>query len=149
MAKRKFEPRVGEQEWERLWFTLRGKPWAVLAVVGTRDGADALQAVQTLESVGRRDGRLPVHVVSAVGLSYEAATTITARLQEAAAASAERALTLVACDPVHSYPAMIPVIQASSAVMFVVRLGDTALGSLKTAIELAGRDKVLATVSIG
>lgn len=135
------------QGWQRLWFMLRVKSWTTLAVVPAQRGADAERAVNILAAAANRDGRVQVSTVSAVGCSAMDIRQLTDDM--AAGPAGERHVALVACDPVHTNPAMIPVIQGASAVLLVVPLGDTALASVRTAVDLIGRDRILGTVSVG
>lgn len=135
-------------DWERLWFMLRVKPWTSLAVVPAGAGAQADRAVKTLAAAGRRDGRLPVSTYSAVGRTATEVKDLTETLATPPGA-VDRLLTLVACEPLHDNPGMIPVVHAASAVLLVVPLADSTLASVRTAVELIGRDRILATVSVG
>ena len=58
------------------------------------------------------------------------------------------ALTIIACDSPVEHPAALPLLQAASGVVLVVALGSR-LDTVRKVVDLAGRDKVLATVSVG
>lgn len=135
----------GSPEWQHLWFTLQGRPWTTLAVIDTTGGSDAETVARTLAGVGTRDGQVPVEVVSARGLTFQDLPPLLAKLAESSA----HQLRLVACDAVGPNPAMIPVLQATSGAVVVVRLGASSSAALDATIDAVGRDRVLASVSIG
>lgn len=97
--------------------------------------------------VGNLDKKVPVRVISALGMSYQDVTGVIAQISPEA--STEPELTVVACDSPQVNPAMIPIIQAASGAVLVVRLGDSLLDSVRKTVEVVGREKVLATVSVG
>ena len=140
-------PAARGPEFQRLWFTLQAQSWRSLAVVSTADGADAVRVATALAQVGMRDGQTPVQVLSAVGLSFADLPQIVTQMPGSAAGAAP--LTLVACDAPPRNPAMIPIVQQTSGVVLIVRLGDTALASVRATVAQVGRERILATISIG
>ena len=134
-------------EWQRLWYTLRGRAWTSLAVLGIDGAAGAGDVASRLAMVGNLDKKVPVRVISALGMSYQDVTGVIAQISPEA--STEPVLTVVACDSPQVNPAMIPIIQATSGAVLVVRLGDSLLDSVRKTVEVVGREKVLATVSVG
>ena len=132
----------GDVEWQHLWFQLRAHGWTSLAVMGVGSAADAGEVAVRLAAVGNLDTKVPVRMVSAVGMSIEDVAGVLALL-------GEPTLTVVACDSPRSNPAMIPIVQAASGVVLVVRLGESLLHSVRRAVDSVGREKVLATVSVG
>ena len=134
------------QEWQRLWFRLQTRPCTSLAVLGTEHGSDAGRVTMTLAAIGNRDGQVPVRVISAIGASFADVPRILGQLSQAAA---EHSRTLVPCDSLQSNPATIPILHASAGVILIVRLGDSMLESMKTTVELVGRDRVMATITVG
>lgn len=134
-----------DPEWQRLWFTLQGRAWSSLAVIGTDVAADADRVARTLAAVGKRDGQIPVEVVTALGVSFQDVPRIVNLVSHA---SPEK-LLLVSCDPLRRNPAMIPVLQAVGGVVLVVRLGESRLDSVQKTVDAVGRDKIVATISVG
>lgn len=137
---------AADVDWQRLWFTLQERAWTSLAVVGTDSGNDADRVARLLAMVGQRDGHVPVQMVSALGIGYTDVPRIVAQL---ALASPETHLLVVSCDPLRRSPAMIPIVHAASGVVLVSRLGESLLESVRTTVEAVGRDRVLATVTVG
>jgi len=129
-------------EWQRLWFTLQSHQWTSLVVIGIDGAKDASQTAMRIAEVGNLDKRTPTRVISALGASLDAVAEVVDRL-------AEPTLTLVTCDSPRANPAMLPIVQAASGAVLVVRLGETSLDAVRKTVESIGRDKVLATVSVG
>jgi hypothetical protein len=129
-------------EWQRLWFTLQGHQWTSLVVIGIDGAKDASQVAMRIAEVGNLDKRTPVRVISAFGASLDAVAQVVDQL-------GEPTLTVVTCDSPRSNPAMLPLVQAASGVVLVVRLGETWLDSVRKTVDSIGRHKVLATVSVG
>lgn len=136
----------GETEWQRAWFSLQRREWSSLAIVGTESGAEAEVAARHLATIGTRDGLKSVRVLSALNLTYADAPRALDYLAEAAA---NGDLVVVACDPVRQNHATLPLLQAVSGVILVVRLGVSRTAWVKKTIEVVGRERVLATVSVG
>lgn len=134
-----------DPEWQRLWFTLQGRPWSSLAVIGTDASTDADRVARTLAAVGRRDGQIPVEVVTGLGVSFQDVPRI---VNQVTHASTDK-LLLVSCDPLRRNPAMIPLLQAVSGVVLVVRLGESRMDSVQKTIDAVGRDRLVATISVG
>ena len=132
-----------EIEWQQLWFGLRSYGWRTIAVVGIDVAELAAEAAQRLANVGMRDEKTPVDVISALGMPFQGTTALARPCQSAPPSP----LMLIACDSPTERPEALPVLQAVSGVVLVVALG-TRLDSVRRVVELAGRDKVLATVSV-
>ena len=133
------------EEWQPLWRSELAKPWNALAVVGTDSTADACVTAEILARVGNRLGN-SVRVMSAAGATRPEAQGIAE--QVAAWADAETHL-IVACDPLRTNTSMLPVVEAASGVVLVVRLGESLLSSAKQAVSTVGRDRIFATIAIG
>ncbi len=133
-------------QWERLWFTLKTRPWTSLAVVGIESGDDAKTVARRLAAVGNRDGQLQVNVVSAIGATIAEIPGIVAKLSRG---SEKHDLTIVACDPLLMNPATIPILHAASGAVIVVRLGKSMVETARQTVNAVGRDKVMASVTVG
>lgn len=136
-----------EIAWQQLWFSLRARPWTSLAIIGTERAQLAAEVAQRLATVGTRDEKTPVQVTSALGMSFQDTTVVAATAR--ACEAGDSPLTLLACDSPLENPAMIPVLQAASGVVLVAALGTTRLDVIRRITEMVGRDKLLATVSVG
>lgn len=132
-----------EIEWQQLWFSLRRLDWHTIAVIGIDIAALATEAAERLAKVGMRDEKTPVEVISALGMSFQGTTTLAKQWQSAPPSMP----TLVVCDSPAEQPATLPLLQAVSGVVLVVPLGAR-LNTVRQVAGLAGRDKVLATVSV-
>ena len=49
---------------------------------------------------------------------------------------------IVPVDPIAENPSSVPIVQATSAALLVVRLGESLLASARSAIEVVGRAQV-------
>ena len=136
---------VPNQEWELLWHSELAKPWSALAVVGTDTTRDACVTAEILAAVGSQLGK-PVRVVSAVGAANPDAEGIAAHV---ASWSQGGTHLLIACDPLKTNTSTLPVLQATSGVVLVVRLGESLLASARQTVSAVGRDRVFATIAIG
>ena len=133
-----------DREWQRLWFSLRAYEWRSLAILGIEGASQAEQAAQRLIAVAFEDEKTPVAEINALGMSYQEAIGVASTLQLAG-----QPLTLVTCDAPDVNPAMIPIVQAVTGIVVVVRLGETRLDAVKRTLDVVGRDKILATVTVG
>lgn len=132
-------------EWQHLWFTLQGRPWSSLAVIDAAGGHDAETVARALSAVAAQDGGTAVQVIPAHGAGFQDLTRLLAEVTEAS----PRHPRLVACDPPGRNPAMIPLLQAVSGAVVVVRLGEATSAALDKTIDIVGREKIIASVSIG
>ncbi len=138
-------PADNKTEWQRLWFTLQGRPWTALAVVDMTGGSDAETVARALAEVGNRDGQVPVECVFARAATFKDVPQLLTRLSQAA----PDALRLLACDSLGDNPAMIPLLQAADGAVVVVRLGQATGAAVDKTVEVIGRHKVLASISVG
>lgn len=137
---------AGETEWQRAWFSLQRREWSSLAIIGTESGAETEAAARHLAAIGTRDGLKSVRVLSALNLTFADAPRVLDYLAEA---GANGELVVVACDPVRQNQATLPLLQAVSGVILVVRLGISRIAWVKQTIEVVGRDRIFATISVG
>lgn len=137
---------VGEPEWQRAWFSLQRREWSSLAVIGTESGAEAEAAARHLATIGTRDGLRSVQVLSALNLSFADAPRLLDLLSEMVGTGE---LAIVVCDPLHLNAAVLPVLHAVSGVVLVARLGTAQLSRVKKTVEAVGRERVVATISVG
>ncbi len=79
-------------------------------------------------------------------MSFSDAAAVAARVEERAS---QAELMIITSDSPGTNPAMIPVLGAVNAVVLVVRLGESSLDAVRRLADGVGRDKILATVTIG
>ncbi len=132
-------------EWQPLWRLELSKPWNALAIVATDTTGDACRTAEILAAVAEQLGK-PVRVVSAVGATPVEARGIVEQVTTWASGGTH---LLVACDSLRTNTSMLPVLQATSGVVLVVRLGESLLASAKRTVSAVGRERILATVTIG
>jgi hypothetical protein len=134
------------EEWQPLWLSLQTRPWSTLAVIGIDAVPDVSRVAEILASVGNRDGKRSVRVVSALGATPPDVPGIVERLSDA---SRNGDLILVPCDPPGGSPAMLPILHATSGVVLVVRLGASRVASAKKTVDIVHRHRIFETVVIG
>jgi hypothetical protein len=134
------------EEWQPLWLSLQTRPWSALAVIGSDTGPDVNRVAEILACVGNRDGKRSVRVVSALGATPPEVPGIVEQLSDA---SRNGDLILVPCDPPGGSPAMLPILHATSGVVFVVRLGASRVASARKTVDMVDRSRIFATVAIG
>ena len=130
---------------QRIWFAARQRDWSSLALIPSDASADVGRLAEMLVSTGQLHGERPVAMVNARGVKLEDVEQVIDSV-EAIAARAERAIVPV--DPITDNPAAIAILRACSAVVLVVRLGESRLADAQNAIEIVGRDRFLGTVML-
>ncbi len=131
-----------EVEWQRLWFTLQARGWTSLAIIGIDDAQAAVDVTNRIAAVGSVGKGSPIRVISALNVTMAETPAVVNRL-------AEPMPTLVVGDSPRINPAILPIVQATSGVVLVVRLGEASLDAVRKTVAAVGRDNVVATVSIG
>lgn len=131
--------------WQRLWFGLWARRCRSLAIVGIDPATIALDVARHLEMVGSSQESSPIAVISALGMEIHDTRAVARNLRMAP----DSPLTLVACGSPDRHPATLPIVQAVDGVVLVVRLGSSRLESIRRTVDTVGRDRVMATVSIG
>jgi len=140
------EGEVPHAEWHPLWSSQLARPWITLAVIAVDPGTDASRVAEVLASVGNRLGARSVRIVSTAGATATEARGVLEQLTDVPPGGDH---VLVTCDPLRANPAMLPILQAVSGVVLVVRLGSSLIASAKQIVDAVGRERVFATVAIG
>jgi hypothetical protein len=130
-------------DWQRLWSATRQRAWSSLAIIPNEPGVDVLQIAESLVATGRLHGERPVSVLNATGVHLEGVHQITDALS---AMTGRGDWVIVPVDPIAENPSAVPIVQATSAALLVVRLGESLLASARTAIETVGRDRFLGSI---
>jgi len=60
-----------DNEWQRIWFSIRQQGWTSLAIVPSHSGIDVVRVAETLAATGRLQGEHPVNVVNGTGAQLE------------------------------------------------------------------------------
>ena len=133
-------------DWQRLWFWLRTKNWSPLALVPTDPGIDAFAVAERLVAVGQANGAPGLTLLNGCGARTKDIQPV---LETVESAKSRGGMVVVVCDAVDASSATLPIVRAASAVLLLVRLGESKLDSAKKAVDAIGRDRVLASITVG
>ena len=132
-----------DNEWQRVWFSIRHQGWSSLALVPSHAGIDMNKVAELLAATARRQGERPVHVVSGVGASLESMETI---LSSVRTATDRGDWVLVPVDAIGDSPIAVPIVRATSAALMVLNLGESLLASVQLALTSVGRERFLGSI---
>jgi hypothetical protein len=133
-------------DWERLWFATRQKAWSSLAIIPSDPGIDAESIAESLVATGRIHGERQVSLLNARGVQLSGVHQFVDTL---VAMTGRGDWVIVPVDPISDNPNAVPIVQATSAALLVVRLGESRLASAQTAIDTVGRDRFLGSIVLG
>jgi hypothetical protein len=135
--------RVPDNEWQRIWFSIRQQGWTSLALVPSHSGIDAVKVAEAFAETGRVQGERPVSVLNATGVQLENVQEVVASI----AATVNRGeWVIVPVDAIAENPSAIAIVQGASAALLLVRLGESLVASAQNALEAVGREKFLGSV---
>ena len=132
-----------ENEWQRIWFSTRQQQWTSLALVPAAAGIDVGSAAAMLAATGCLHGERQVVIVDATGVQLGDVQHI---IDSIAAATARGDWAIVPVDPIEENPATIAILRTTSAVILLVRLGESLLTPAQKAIDTIGRDRIIGSV---
>ena len=132
-----------DPEWQRIWFAARQHGWNSLALVPSHSGIDVLAIAKALAATGRAHGERPVGVINATGVQLENVQQVIATL---GALPDRGESALVPVDPIDVNPSAVAIVQAASAALLVVRLGESLLSPTQAALDLVGRNRFLGSI---
>jgi hypothetical protein len=135
--------RVPDNEWQRIWFSIRQQGWTSLALVPSHSGIDAVKVAEAFAETGRVQGERPVSVINATGVQLENVQ----QLIESVAATVNRGeWVIVPVDAIAENPSAIAIVQGTSAALLLIRLGESLIASAQNALDAVGREKFLGSV---
>lgn len=137
------KPPAPDVDWQRLWFAARQRAWSSLAIIPNEPGVDAHWIAESLVATGRVHGERPVSLLNAVGAQLDGVHQL---IDALGTMTARGEWVIVPVDPIAQNPSAVPIVQATSAALLVVRLGESLLASARTAIETVGRERFLGSV---
>ena len=135
--------RLPENEWQRIWFSIRNQGWTSLALVPSHSGIDVVKVAEALADTGRVQGDRPVTVVRATDVQLAKVQQI---IDVVAETVSRGELAIVPVDAITENPSAIAIVQAASAALLLVRLGESLLTSAQSTLEAAGRERFLGSV---
>ena len=135
---------VPNSEWQRIWFAIRQQAWSSLAIVPSHS-MDVVKIAESLTETGRLQAERPVSLIDATGVELVNVQQVVGTL----AGLAEKGESaIVAVDPIAENPTAVAIIQAASAAVLVVRLGESLLGPAHQTIDLVGRSRFIGSIVI-
>jgi hypothetical protein len=135
-----------DKNWQRLWFSLQSRAWSTLAIVPTDVGTGVTEIAERLSAVGQHYGAGPIDLLDAVGAEFADTQGLVDSINET---KARGRLVLVACDPLHQNPPVIPIVRSTSGVLLVVHLGESRIASARKVVEIVGRERILGAITLG
>jgi hypothetical protein len=133
-------------DWQRLWLATREHQWTSLAIIPSDSGIDCRGVAESLITTGRIHGERPVSLLSGVGVQLAGVSQI---LDSISAMTEHGDWVVVPVDPIADNPSTVPIVQATSAALLVVRLGESLLGSAHATIKAVGRERFLGSIVLG
>jgi hypothetical protein len=134
---------VPDNEWQRIWFSIRQQGWTSLALVPSHSGIDAVKVAQAFADTGRVQGERPVSVIDATRVQLE---NVQQTIESITATVARGEWVIVPVDAIAENPSAIALVQATSAALLLVRLGESLIASSQNALDAVGREKFLGSV---
>jgi hypothetical protein len=134
-----------DNEWQRVWLAVRQHAWTSLALVPSHRGIDVVKLAESLAATGRVRGDRSVTVVDATGVQMAGVTELIESITEAVN---RQEWVIVPVDAITENPSAIAVVQAASAALLAVRLGESLLASAQGTLDALGRDRFLGSVLV-
>jgi hypothetical protein len=138
-------PQSPDNEWQRIWFSIRQHTWSSLALVPSHSGIDVVKVAQTLVATGRLQGERPVGLIDATGVRMSNIQQVIGSLGTVAERGEH---AIVPVDAIHDNPSTIAIVQAASMALLVVRLGESLLASAQTTLDVVGRNRFIGSIVV-
>jgi hypothetical protein len=134
-----------DDEWQRIWFSIRQLRWTSLALVPTHSSIDVAKVAEGFAETGRVQGERHVSVIDGTQVQLENVQHVIASVE---AAVARGDWVIVPVDDIADNPSTIALVQGLSAALLLVRLGESLIAPSQNAIEAVGRDKLIGSVVV-
>jgi hypothetical protein len=139
--------------WQSLWFAVRSKPWASLAVLPAGPRESALAVANALYDVGALVSGGPMRLLDARAVNLTSSASFIVNMTSLVSGPGERRTggeqrVIVLLSSVIEQLAGIPVILAADAVLLTITLGKTTIDSARRTLELLGADRVIGCVLV-
>jgi hypothetical protein len=132
-----------DNDWQRIWLATRQQNWTSLALIPSDASVEVAGVAEALAATGRLYGERPVSVLSAKGVQVPDVR----HLLDTLGVMTERGdWVIVPVDPIVENPSSVPIAQATSAALLVVRLGQSQLTLARNAVEVVGRGRFLGSI---
>lgn len=130
-------------EWQRIWFSIHHQGWTSLALVPSHPSIDVVKVAETLALTGRMQGERPVTLVNGTGVQLEKVQQV---IELVASTVARGEWVIVPVDAITENPSAIAIVQAASAALLLIRLGDSLLAAAQNTLDAVGRERFLGSV---
>jgi hypothetical protein len=137
---------VPGDDWQRLWFSTREHAWSSLAIIPSDGGVEVGRVAEALVATGRLHGERQVRLLDAKGTQLGDVHRL---IDELGVMTGRGDWVIVPVDAIEVNPSSVPIAQATSASLLVVRLGESLLTSARNAIEVVGRERLLGSIVLG
>jgi hypothetical protein len=138
--------------WQSLWFAVRSKPWASLAVLPAGPRESALAVANGLYDVGALASGGPMRLLDARAVNLTSSASFIVNMSSLVSGPGERRTgeqrVIVLLSSVIEQLAGVPVVLAADAVLLTVTLGKTTIDSARRTLELLGADRVIGCVLV-
>lgn len=128
-----------------MWLSLIRGDWSSMVVVPASAGASARAVTAALAEIAGLENTQRFKIIDAVGASVADGARLA---HELAAAVASGTRTVAAVDSLVQSLGGVPLMMGADAALLVVELGVTDLDTVRTAIDIIGRDRILGTVAL-
>jgi hypothetical protein len=135
-----------DSDWQRLWFSTRQRAWSSLAIIPNDEGVEVGVVAETLVATGQLHGERPVRLLDAKGAQLGDVHRLIDALGEM---TGRGDWVIVPVDAIAQNPSAVPIVQATSAALLVVRLGESLLTPARHAIDVVGRERFLGSIVLG
>jgi hypothetical protein len=132
-----------DSAWQRLWLSIRGRPWSSLAIVPASSGAPrdfSLTVAMTLARTGMLQLGSVIHVADAVTVQL---SDIMLLEQEIRACKERRELVLLALGPLRDNPVTDVLAKAADSSLLCVLFEHMVNAEAKETVEKIGKERFL------
>jgi hypothetical protein len=132
-----------DNEWQRIWFSIRHQRWSSLALVPSHPAIDVYHVAEMLAATARRQGERPVSIISGIGVQLENVEKV---IESVVGATSRGDWVIVPVDAIADNPSAIALVQSATAALMVLNLGESLLSSAQAALDAVGRDRFLGSI---
>lgn len=133
------------RELQQLWLSLMRGAWKSLAVVPTDRGTSPRAVTAALLEMAELHDLGPFKLIDAEGASLADGARLA---QELASAVAEGTRAVVAVDSLVGSLGGAPLVREADAAVLLVRLGTSDFASVRSTIDIVGRERILGAVAL-
>jgi len=136
---------VTARDLQRLWLSLTQESWASMAVVPTDPSDSARGVTGALIEIAGLYELSPIRIVDAGGVSLVEGARVAEHVESLVSTGAR---VVVAVDSPYHNPGAVPILNAVTAALLLVRLGSSDAATVHSAIAIVGRERILGCVAM-